>query len=104
MGPILQKRLEDKMEQEWKLGKSWLIDWWNDYAYMGYRDPVVIYVNYFFAFQDDKLRRNPAERAASIIQGALAFKDLVVSGSLEPDSTKAGPLCSEQYKYVAELT
>jgi carnitine O-acetyltransferase len=104
MGPILQKRLEDKMEQEWKLGKSWLIDWWNDYAYMGYRDPVVIYVNYFFAFQDDKLRRNPAERAASIIQGALAFKDLVVSGSLEPDSTKAGPLCSEQYKYVIYLT
>lgn len=68
---------------------------------MAYRDPVVIYVNYFFAFQDDKKRRNPADRAASLIQGALAFKDLVVGGSLEPEGFggKSGPLCSEQYRY-----
>lgn len=70
---------------------------------MAYRDPVVIYVNYFFAFQDDKKRRNPAERAASLIQGALAFKDLVVGGSLEPEGFggKSGPLCSEQYRYLS---
>ena len=75
-------------------------------AYMGYRDPVVIYVNYFFAFQDDKKRRNPADRAASLIQGALAFKDLVVGGSLEPEGFggKSGPLCSEQYRYFYYLS
>jgi carnitine O-acetyltransferase len=44
--PVLQKRL---IEKDIHAGdKSWLIEWWNEYAYMGYRDPVVIYVNYFF--------------------------------------------------------
>jgi carnitine O-acetyltransferase len=45
MGPILQKRLLERANLS---ETSWLIDWWNEYAYMGYRDPVVIYVNYFF--------------------------------------------------------
>jgi carnitine O-acetyltransferase len=98
MGPKLQQRLLARESTEKENGKSWLIDWWNDYAYMSYRDPVVIWVNYFFAFCDDKRRMNPSERAASIVQGALSFKDLVVSGELSPEATKSGPLCSEQYK------
>ena len=44
-GHVLQKRLESRAA---KTDKSWLIEWWNDYAYMAYRDPVVINVNYFF--------------------------------------------------------
>ena len=98
LGPKLQQRLVARQAIEKEKGKSWLIDWWNDYAYMSYRDPVVIWVNYFFAFSDDKRRMNPSDRAASIVQGALAFKDLVVSGDLAPEATKSGPLCSEQYK------
>ncbi|KAJ3323237.1 Carnitine O-acetyltransferase mitochondrial [Boothiomyces sp. JEL0866] len=101
MGPILQQRL---IERDNSTDKSWLIEWWNDYAYMGYRDPVVINVNYFFAFSDDKKRTEPAARAASIILGALQFRDLVVSGELEPEATKQGPLCSEQYKYLFNST
>ena len=45
-GEVLQKRLLDRAKAFEK--RSWLIDWWNDYAYMAYRDPVVINVNYFF--------------------------------------------------------
>ena len=47
MGPILQKRLLDRAAEMNLKGRSWLIDWWNDYAYMGYRDPLVIFVSYF---------------------------------------------------------
>jgi carnitine O-acetyltransferase len=97
MGPILQKRL---LERAASTETSWLIDWWNEYAYMGYRDPVVIYVNYFFAFVDDKLRMDPVKRGASIITGAMQFRDLIINESLLPDATKQGPLCSEQYKYL----
>jgi len=70
-GVELQKRLKARDEST---EKSWLIDWWNDYAYMGYRDPVVVNVNYFFVFKDDKRRRDPASRAASIVKAALEFK------------------------------
>ncbi|KAJ2996808.1 Carnitine O-acetyltransferase mitochondrial [Globomyces sp. JEL0801] len=101
-GKELQQRLLQRAEE--KGDRGWFIDWWNDYAYMGYRDPVVLNVNYFFAFKDDKLRMKPSLRAASIITGAMQFRDLVVSGELAPESTKNGPLCSEQYKYLFNST
>ena len=58
--------------------KNWLDEWWLEAAYMGYRDPVVIYVSYFFYYKDDKLRKLPAQRAAAITTAALEFKKQVV--------------------------
>jgi carnitine O-acetyltransferase len=57
---------------------NWLEDWWLDQAYMGYRDPVVIYVSYFFYYKDDKLRKIPASRAAAVTTAALEFKQQIV--------------------------
>ncbi len=58
---------------------------------MAYRDPVPVYVNYFFGntclliylvnllvFKDDLLRKVPANRAAAIVQAAMQFRDIVV--------------------------
>ena len=45
LGPVLHARLEDRSK---KLEDGWLAAWWQEYAYMGYRDPVVVFVNYFF--------------------------------------------------------
>jgi carnitine O-acetyltransferase len=113
VGEVLQHRLLKRAEEMNSKGRSWLIDWWNDYAYMGYRDPVVVFVSYFFGilnfiiilgFKDDKLRMNPALRAASIVKGALEFKKLIASETLPPDMTKAGPLCSEQYRFLFNST
>ncbi len=47
-GELLQKRLLQRASEMNGKGRSWLIDWWNDYAYMAYRDPLVIFVSYFF--------------------------------------------------------
>jgi carnitine O-acetyltransferase len=61
----LQRRLENRATQADPEIKNWLSQWWNDYAYLGYRDPVVVFVSYFFVHLDDKLRRDPAKRAAT---------------------------------------
>lgn len=53
---------------------SWLIEWWNDRAYMSYRDPIVINVSYFFQFADDKVFTAQSSRAAAITQAALEFR------------------------------
>ena len=29
--------------------RNWLTEWWNSAAYLGYRDPVVPYVSYFYS-------------------------------------------------------
>ncbi|KAG0080089.1 Carnitine O-acetyltransferase mitochondrial, partial [Podila epicladia] len=41
VGEELQKRLLAKANDPKTV--NWLEDWWNDLAYFGYRDPVVIY-------------------------------------------------------------
>jgi carnitine O-acetyltransferase len=73
----LQKRLETRAADPSL--KSWLADWWNDVAYMGYRDPVVVYVSYFYVHLADPRRRDPAKRAASLIKAMLPFRELTES-------------------------
>lgn len=102
----LQQRLQQRAHTMQTEGKSWLIDWWNDYAYMAYRDPVVFYVSYFFHFRDDPFRRTQSLRAAAIIRAVMQFRQHWINQELEPDwAGKNGapasyPLCMNQYQYM----
>ncbi|KAI6030704.1 acyltransferase ChoActase/COT/CPT, partial [Pisolithus orientalis] len=69
-------------------------------AYMGYRDPVVVYVSYFYVHVDDRRIRDPAKRAAGLIKAMLPFRHLVESKELEPDKIKGIPLCMDSYKWL----
>lgn len=80
--------------------KNWIIDWWNESAYLGYRDPVVPYVSYFYSYKDDKKRRDPAKRAAAIVTVALEFKKTVDEGTLEPEYMRKQPMCMDSYKWM----
>lgn len=71
----LQKRLKSRAAVPETA--SWLSEWWNEAAYMGYRDPVVVYVSYFFVHANDPLRRDGAKRAASLVKAMLPFRELV---------------------------
>lgn len=80
--------------------KNWIIDWWNESAYMAYKDPVVPYVSYFYSFRDDRKRRNPVKRAAAITTAALEFQKEVVNGTLEPEYMRKKPIAMSSYKYM----
>ncbi len=97
-GETLQKRLVERREQPET--KNWIYEWWNEAAYMTYRDPVVPYVSYFYSHRDDKKRRNPAKRAAAITTAALEFKKMVDAGSLEPEYMKKLPMAMETYQWM----
>ena len=71
----LQKRLEARAADP--NVKNWLADWWNDVAYMAYRDPVVVYVSYFYVHKDDVRRPSQARRAAHLLKATLAFRSFV---------------------------
>ncbi|KAG8842721.1 Carnitine O-acetyltransferase mitochondrial [Serendipita sp. 411] len=49
IGEALHKRLEQRREKEEQVGGRghWLEEWWDELAYMGYRDSVVINVSYY---------------------------------------------------------
>lgn len=94
----LQQRLEDRATKEGR--ESWLSEWWNDAAYMAYRDPVVPYVSYFYAHKDDKTRRTGPKRAAGLLKAFLAFRRLLETEQLAPEKGKTGPLCMRSYKWM----
>ncbi|KAI1177448.1 acyltransferase ChoActase/COT/CPT [Nemania sp. FL0916] len=98
IGQKLQERLIERQKDRWT--DNWLYEWWNDTAYLSYRDPVVPYVSYFYSHRDDRRRRDPAKRAAALTTAALEFKRQVDDGTLEPEYMKKLPLCMDSYQWM----
>ena len=80
--------------------KNWLAQWWDDAAYLEYRDPVVMFVSYFYAHKDDRHRKLPAQRAAALSKAALSFKRQIDEGTLEPDYMRKAPIAMSSFKYM----
>lgn len=97
-GEPLQKRLLERAANP-KI-KNWIAEWWNEAAYLGYRDPVIPYVSYFYSYKDDRERRDPAKRAAAIATATLEFKAEVDAGSLEPEYMRGQPMAMSSYEYM----
>ena len=74
-GAELQQRLEARANEPGM--KNWLADWWNEAAYMGYRDPVVVYVSYFYVHLGKST--SAARRAAELVKAMLPFREMVES-------------------------
>jgi carnitine O-acetyltransferase len=98
IGSKLQEKLIARREDP--KHKNWIYEWWNEAAYMSYRDPVVPYVSYFYSHRDDRRRRDPSKRAAAISTAALEFKKQVDSGTLEPEYMKKLPISMESYQWM----
>lgn len=98
IGQELQKRLQARQEDP--KHKNWIYEWWNDTAYLHYRDPVVPYVSYFYSHRDDRRRRDPAKRSAAITSAVLEFRKQVDGGTLEPEYMRRLPLSMESYQWM----
>lgn len=96
------RRLQDRLVayRDNPATKNWIYEWWNNAAYLAYRDPVVPYVSYFYSHRDDRARRDPAKRAAAITVAVLEFKKLVDTATLEPEYMKKLPICMDSYKWM----
>ncbi|KZV70168.1 acyltransferase ChoActase/COT/CPT [Peniophora sp. CONT] len=97
LGKELQSRLEARAKEEGR--ESWLSEWWNDAAYMGYRDPVVVFVSYFYVHVMQG-EMGPAKRAAQLVKAMLPFRALVETEQLAPETVKGAPLCMASYKWL----
>uniref|UniRef100_A0A7S3LJ93 Choline/carnitine acyltransferase domain-containing protein n=1 Tax=Aplanochytrium stocchinoi TaxID=215587 RepID=A0A7S3LJ93_9STRA len=101
IGHVLQKRLQERAAS--RPNTSWLQEWWNDLAYLSYRDSIVYNVTYYLQFADELpfAMADPSRRAARFVSHGLKFRDLVASGQLAPDMQKGGkPMSNTQWKYV----
>jgi len=67
---------------------------------MAYRDPVVIYVSYFFVHVDGEKGITPAARAAALLRATLFFRELVETQQLAPDTVRDKPLSMASFKWL----
>jgi carnitine O-acetyltransferase len=86
----LQRRLEARgrassSDESEGVNVNWLADWWNETAYMAFREPVVVNVSYFYVHVPDAdadadeviCDALAPERAARLLKAMLPFRTLV---------------------------
>lgn len=59
---------------------SWLLDWWNHYAYWDYRASICFCSNYSFGFRDHpqaSVMQQPLLRAALLLKGFYKVRELI---------------------------
>ncbi|KAJ7464634.1 carnitine acetyl transferase [Mycena latifolia] len=98
LGPELQQRLLERSKQR----KHWLEEWWDNTAYLGYRDSVVVNVSYYYGFDSQPVHQlqTPTMRAAYLARATLLFRQQYKLGRLPPEATKDGPLCMDTYRWM----
>ena len=117
----LQRRLEARAADEGVV--NWLADWWNETAYMAFREPVVVNVSYFYVHvpDADEVVCDAPMRAARLLKAMLPFRTLVEryvkllwgwggginavlmpfsSAQLEPEKVRGASLCMDSYKWL----
>lgn len=74
----LSKKLQERLEKRASEKESWLSEWWNDAAYMGYRGRIIPNVSYFYTHKRGLGKgQSQEDRAAELIRATVEFKKLV---------------------------
>ncbi|CAE6403608.1 unnamed protein product [Rhizoctonia solani] len=98
----LQGRLLQRKEEKDNIGSSWLEEWWDDAAYLTYRDSVVVNVSYYYGFtpHPPHLPQTTSHRAAALTRSAMLFRQRLKRGEITPDATKEGPMCMDTWRWM----
>ncbi|TIB38486.1 hypothetical protein E3P86_01598 [Wallemia ichthyophaga] len=99
-GPALQQRLISRSQDPEHV--NWLEMYWDDAAYMSYRDSVVVNVSYFYGFAPPKQKLDLPQYAARVAHHALQFRKLLYDGQIEPDAIGRdnSPICMNSYRFL----
>ncbi|XP_065917320.1 carnitine O-acetyltransferase-like isoform X2 [Dysidea avara] len=94
------ERLQKALEERAKTHDSWLKEWWDREAYLGFRESVVITSNpsithpKYHAIDRDSFFRH----ATKMIVVVAKYLLLIRSAMLPPEMTKDGPVCMSQHR------
>ena len=78
LGSEFSRTLQSRLEERASGKDSWLSEWWNDVAYMGYRGRIIPNVSYFYVHKRGIGKGEAQEaRAAELVRAVVEFKKLV---------------------------
>jgi len=94
-GHALQALLEARAAEH----DNWMADWWLEIAYLGYRDPVIVWSSPGIVWPNQKFAdiQQQIRFAARVISGALDYKITVDQQSIPVDRQGGKPLDMQQY-------
>ncbi|PCH36384.1 carnitine acetyl transferase [Wolfiporia cocos MD-104 SS10] len=97
-GQELQRRLEERKASS----AHWLEEWWDNGAYLTYRDSVVVNVSYYYGFKEhpNHLPQTAVHRAASLVRAVMLLRKQFKLGQFQPETTKEGPICMDSYRWM----
>jgi len=115
LAPKLHERLLERRDAT----DHWLEEWWDNDAYLAYRDSVVVNVSYFcecstyccscgfglmigldgFEDQPSHLPQTPVSRAANLVRAAMVFRKQFKLGQIPPEGPKDDPWCMNTWRY-----
>lgn len=97
-GPTLQQMLLQRAQEK----PHWLEEWWDDLAYLSYRDSVVVNVSYYYGFKKHPahLPQTARNRAAHLVRATMLFRQQFKLGQVKPEATKEGPICMDTWRWM----
>ncbi|GAB0099293.1 uncharacterized protein DMENIID0001_151450 [Sergentomyia squamirostris] len=97
-GDTLQKLLEARA----KLKDNWMAEWWMKTAYLGYRDPVVVWSSPGIVFPERKFSSDQDRLSftAKIITASLRFKGEIDAGRIPVEKFGKNELDMQQYRKI----
>ncbi|KAG8907636.1 Carnitine O-acetyltransferase mitochondrial [Tulasnella sp. 403] len=98
LGPILHRRLLERNETD--NIKHWLEEFWDNAAYLKYRDSVLVNVSYYYGFSLPYPERSLAYRTAALIRSVLLQRRQLKQGSMPIDLTRKDPLCMDTWRWM----
>eukprot|EP01122_Echinamoeba_exundans_P012613 TRINITY_DN531_c0_g1_i2.p1 TRINITY_DN531_c0_g1~~TRINITY_DN531_c0_g1_i2.p1 ORF type:complete len:672 (-),score=160.91 TRINITY_DN531_c0_g1_i2:64-1950(-) len=97
IGSILQHRLLARQQSE---PLSWLHNWWYHWAYVDYRDSVVVNVSFFYQFETPSEKVTQLGRATDLTLLFLEVKHAIDTDSFPADNIRGVPQCMLSYKNI----
>lgn len=96
------EKLQSRLTEFAKGQDNWLASFWDNYAYLSYRDPVVPYVSYFFLHKDltNAIGKDPVLKASLIAYYTIQFMIDVQTERLEPEIIKGNAYCMNAFHYM----
>jgi carnitine O-acetyltransferase len=94
--------LQTKLENFAVDKRNWLSEFWDNYAYLDYRDPVSPFVSYFFHHKDfnTKISKDQILKSTAITIKILQFMESIENETLSPELIKNAPFCMEGFKWM----
>lgn len=94
----LQTKLQGLAANE----RNWLSLYWDNWAYLDYRDPVSPYVSYFYSHKEfnTQVSRDQFLKSALLTEKIIQFMESIEDQSLSPELIKGHPFCMESFKWM----